>query len=121
MNRQPTKFVFYPQKVHLFPLTSLFPTPAPLPTHHYLALYAADNAPISFLSYALPDFSIIENAPAASVSMIQQYMDIYGHLLPYSAIPQLFSIRRCHSTMIETARCFSFLQKFIMGKIPLNN
>ena len=28
----------------------------PLPTHHYLALYAADNAPISFLSYALPDF-----------------------------------------------------------------
>ena len=29
MNRQPTKFVFYPQKVHLFPLTSLFPTPAP--------------------------------------------------------------------------------------------
>lgn len=93
----------------------------PLPTHHYLALYAADNAPISFLSYALPDFSIIENAPAASVSMIQQYMDIYGHLLPSSAIPQLFSIRRCHSTMIETARAFLFLQKFIMDKIPLNN
>lgn len=91
----------------------------PLPTHHYLALYAADNAPISFLSYALPDFSIIENAPAASVSMIQQYMDIYGHLLPSSAIPQLFSIRRCHSTMIETARCFSFPAEIYYGQNPL--
>lgn len=96
-----------------------FSDTCPLPTHHYLALHAADSAPISFLSHALPDFSIIENAPAASVSMIQQYMDIHGHLLPSSAISQLFSIRRCHSTMSETARYFSFPAEIYYGQNSL--
>lgn len=102
-----------------FSTDSLFSDPRTLPTHQQLVIHAADSTPISFLSHALPEFSVIGNAPAASISMVQQYMDIYGHLLPSSAISRLFSIRRCHSTMSKTARCFSFPAEIYYEQNPL--
>ena len=95
-------------KNSVFSTEILFPESRVLPIPHCLAVHAAENGPISILSHALQNFTLIENAPATSHSSTLHYMDIFGNSLTLSIIEQLFTARSCHLSVSENARHFYF-------------
>ncbi|MGN0204746.1 MAG: iron-containing alcohol dehydrogenase [Coprococcus sp.] len=62
-----------------------------LPSSRSLVIHAEDKTVISSMSRALPDFSFIENAPAAAQSLTSQYTNQNGSRMDTDAMEQLLS------------------------------
>lgn len=104
-----------------FSTDSLFIEQKTLPVSHSLVIHTAENTPIDVLSHALPNFTLIENAPAASHSPALNYRDIFGNNLTPAAIKQLFSARSCRLTLPENPCHFYFPAEIYYEKNALEH
>ena len=103
-----------------FSTESLFADTRRIPSPHSLVIHTGDTRAASVLTHALPGFSLIENAPAASHSITRHYVDAFGSALTPAAILQIFSARCCHSTITEKARHFSSSAEIFYEKNALD-
>lgn len=114
------KIRFLSTKTDSFSTESLFPEARKLPAPHSLVIHTASPEPLTVFSHALQNFTIIENAPAASHSITFHYMDAFGNMMTPTAIEHLFSARCAHSSINETARNFYFPAKIFYEKNALD-
>lgn len=92
-----------------------------LPPAHSLVIHAEDKNVISSMSSALPDFTFIENAPAAAQSLTSQYINQYGSRMDADAMEQLFSHCRSCSEMPDIPRTFRLPSILHFQKGALSN
>lgn len=92
-----------------------------LPPAHSLVIHAEDKNVISSMSSALPDFTFIENAPAAAQSLTGQYMNQYGSRMDADAMEQLLSHCRSCSEMPDIPRTFRLPSILHFQKGALSN
>lgn len=72
----------------------IFETPPKLPQNHTLVIHSETPDVIRNIAQMLPNFTLIEGAPAAGQPLIHQYMNQYGSHLDASSLIQLFSLNR---------------------------
>ena len=87
-------------------ILSLMQEEAVLPPSNSLVIHAADSRVISSMSRSLPDFTLIENAPAAGQSLTGQYINRYGSKLDAVSMGQLFSVSRTLSQTPDSPHTF---------------
>lgn len=79
-----------------------------LPKAHSLAVYCENMDLIRFAAHALPEFSLIENAPAAGQSLTSQFISRYGGHLNAGAMEQLLSFCRYRHELPDIPHTFRF-------------